>query len=87
MPAGYIAGSRYRYSYKKEFTQIHITTNRIIFTANLACIPDINIPIGKDTNGLPIGMQILETQFDELSLLQTSHFVIEEIFKTIFSII
>ena len=34
-------------------------------SANLAGIPGINIPIGNDNNGLPIGMQIMADQFNE----------------------
>jgi len=45
-----------------------------IFTtsANLAGIPGINIPIGKDQNKLPIGLQLLANQFAEDKLLQFS---------------
>ncbi|MBI1937748.1 MAG: Asp-tRNA(Asn)/Glu-tRNA(Gln) amidotransferase subunit GatA [Ignavibacteriales bacterium] len=39
-------------------------------SANLAGIPGINIPIGKNSEGLPIGMQLMANQFDELKLLQ-----------------
>ncbi len=48
-----------------------------IFTtsANLAGIPGINIPIGNNSNGLPIGMQLLANQFDESKLLQLSYFI------------
>ena len=38
-------------------------------SANLAGIPGINIPIGKDKNGLPIGMQLLANQFEEEKLV------------------
>lgn len=41
-------------------------------SANLAGIPGINIPIGNNREGLPIGMQIMAKEFDELSLLQFS---------------
>ena len=41
-------------------------------SANLAGIPGINIPIGKDKNGLPIGMQLLGKQFDEQTILKIS---------------
>jgi aspartyl-tRNA(Asn)/glutamyl-tRNA(Gln) amidotransferase subunit A len=41
-------------------------------SANLAGIPGINIPIGKNSEGLPIGMQAMAKEFDELSLLQFS---------------
>ncbi|MEW6195101.1 MAG: Asp-tRNA(Asn)/Glu-tRNA(Gln) amidotransferase subunit GatA [Bacteroidota bacterium] len=39
-------------------------------SANLAGIPGINIPIGNNSEGLPIGMQLMANQFNELSLLQ-----------------
>jgi aspartyl-tRNA(Asn)/glutamyl-tRNA(Gln) amidotransferase subunit A len=42
-------------------------------SANLAGIPGINLPYSKDSNGLPIGLQFLTRQFDELSLLQMSY--------------
>jgi aspartyl-tRNA(Asn)/glutamyl-tRNA(Gln) amidotransferase subunit A len=38
-------------------------------SANLAGIPGINIPIGKDSSGLPIGMQVMAKHFDESALL------------------
>jgi aspartyl-tRNA(Asn)/glutamyl-tRNA(Gln) amidotransferase subunit A len=42
-------------------------------SANLAGIPAINIPIGKDSAGLPIGMQLMADQFEETKLLQMSY--------------
>ena len=44
-------------------------------SANLAGIPGINIPIGKDKNGLPIGMQLLANQFEEEKLLSTAQLI------------
>lgn len=41
-------------------------------SANLAGIPGINIPIGKDNSGLPIGMQLMANQFNEDLLLSFS---------------
>jgi len=41
-------------------------------SANLAGIPGINVPIGKDKKGLPIGMQLLADQFNEEILLNVS---------------
>ncbi len=38
-------------------------------SANLVGIPGISIPIGKDKQGLPIGMQIMANQFEENKLL------------------
>lgn len=38
-------------------------------SANLAGIPGINVPIGNDNNGLPIGMQLMVDQFNEDLLL------------------
>ncbi|MFH1196524.1 MAG: Asp-tRNA(Asn)/Glu-tRNA(Gln) amidotransferase subunit GatA [bacterium] len=39
-------------------------------SANLAGIPGISIPIGADSKGLPIGLQLMAKHFDELTLLQ-----------------
>ncbi len=41
-------------------------------SANLAGIPGLNIPIGKDSNGLPIGAQFMAGQFNEQALLQAA---------------
>jgi aspartyl-tRNA(Asn)/glutamyl-tRNA(Gln) amidotransferase subunit A len=48
---------------------------------NLAGIPGINIPIAKSSEGLPIGMQLLANQFNELNLLQMSYYIQNEILK------
>ena len=52
-----------------------------IFTtsANLAGIPGINIPIGKDKNNMPIGLQLLSNQFEEEKLLQLGSTIEKEI--------
>ncbi len=44
-------------------------------SANLAGIPGISFPYTKDSNGLPIGLQFLSKQFDELSLLQMCNYI------------
>ena len=41
-------------------------------SANLVGIPGISIPIGKDKQGLPIGMQLMANQFDEVTLLSVA---------------
>lgn len=43
-------------------------------SVNLAGIPAINIPIGFDSNDLPIGVQLIANQFEENLLLQTVKF-------------
>ncbi len=44
-------------------------------SANLAGIPGISIPCGKDKLGLPIGLQILGKQFDEATVLRVADFL------------
>ncbi len=48
-----------------------------VFTvsANLAGIPGLSIPCGKDAKGLPIGLQILGKRFDESTILRTGDFL------------
>ncbi|RME16062.1 MAG: Asp-tRNA(Asn)/Glu-tRNA(Gln) amidotransferase GatCAB subunit A, partial [Bacteroidetes bacterium] len=48
-----------------------------IFTtsANLAGIPAMSIPIGFDSNRLPIGMQLMANHFKEDIILQVSNFI------------
>jgi aspartyl-tRNA(Asn)/glutamyl-tRNA(Gln) amidotransferase subunit A len=46
-----------------------------IFTvsANIAGVPGVSIPVGADSKGLPIGLQILAGDFKEQELLSFSH--------------
>lgn len=41
---------------------------------NIAGLPGISIPCGKDKDGLPIGMQILGRKFAEKTILNTAYF-------------
>jgi len=50
-------------------------------SANLAGIPGISFPYSKDSNGLPIGLQFLSKQFNELSLLQICNYIQKTILK------
>lgn len=50
-------------------------------SANLAGIPGINIPIEKDSAGLPIGMQLMANLFEEEKLLQLSYFIQNELIR------
>lgn len=45
-------------------------------SANLAGIPGISMPIGKDSNNLPIGMQLLAQQFQEETILNCSSIIL-----------
>ncbi len=44
-------------------------------SANLAGIPGISVPITKSSKGLPIGLQLLANQFNELDLLKMSYYI------------
>ena len=48
-------------------------------SANLAGIPGMNIPIGKNSENMPIGMQILSQQFDEEKIFQLASHIQNEI--------
>lgn len=41
-------------------------------SANLAGIPGINIPVGHDSQGMPIGLQLMANQFQEAALLKAA---------------
>lgn len=47
-------------------------------SVNLAGIPAMNIPIGKHSNGLPIGMQIISQKFDEEKIFQIANLIQNE---------
>jgi len=51
-----------------------------IFTvhANLAGIPAISIPNGKDAEGLAIGLQLMGREFEEAKLLAFSNYLIKQ---------
>ena len=48
-----------------------------IFTvsANLAGIPGISVPCGRDAKNLPIGLQVLGKHFDEPTVLRLASFI------------
>jgi aspartyl-tRNA(Asn)/glutamyl-tRNA(Gln) amidotransferase subunit A len=41
---------------------------------NIAGLPAISLPCGKDSKGLPIGMQIIGNKFDEAKILNMAYF-------------
>jgi aspartyl-tRNA(Asn)/glutamyl-tRNA(Gln) amidotransferase subunit A len=50
-----------------------------IFTvqASLSGMPAISLPAGNNSNGLPLGLQLLTRQFEEQELLNFSKYVLE----------
>ena len=40
---------------------------------NLAGLPGMSVPVGKDSRGLPIGMQLIGSCFQEKTLLRTAY--------------
>ena len=40
---------------------------------NLAGVPAISIPCGKDKEGMPIGLQLISKHFNESTLLQAAY--------------
>ncbi len=46
--------------------------------ANLTGIPGISLPLFVHTNGMPFGIQAMTSRFDELSLLQFSHQMMQQ---------
>ena len=47
--------------------------------ANLAGIPAVSLPLFKHSNGMPFGLQVMTSRFDEVSLFQVSHLLLEGI--------
>ena len=48
-------------------------------TANLAGIPAISLPLFRHSNGMPFGLQVMANRFDELTLLQFSHQLMQQV--------
>ena len=42
-------------------------------SANLAGLPAISVPCGKDSHGLPVGMQLIGDRFAEALLVNMAH--------------
>jgi aspartyl-tRNA(Asn)/glutamyl-tRNA(Gln) amidotransferase subunit A len=47
----------------------------LTISANLAAIPGISVPVGRDSKGLPIGMQIMGNHFAEKTILNVARAV------------
>ena len=44
-------------------------------TVNMAGLPGISVPAGLDSQGLPLGLQLIGRPFDEESLLSLGHVI------------
>ncbi|HEX2963652.1 MAG TPA: Asp-tRNA(Asn)/Glu-tRNA(Gln) amidotransferase subunit GatA [Ignavibacteriales bacterium] len=65
---------------EKSSNPLEMYLNDIYTTsANLAGIPGISVPVGSDSQGLPIGMQLMANQFDELTIMKMCRYISEEI--------
>ena len=42
-------------------------------SVNLAGLPGISIPVGTDTKGLPIGMQLIGNCFEEKTIIRAAY--------------
>ena len=48
-------------------------------SVNVAELLGISIPVGLDSNGLPIGMQLIENKFNEETILNAAYSIEKEI--------
>jgi aspartyl-tRNA(Asn)/glutamyl-tRNA(Gln) amidotransferase subunit A len=65
---------------EKSSNPLEMYLNDIYTTsANLAGIPGISIPVGNDSKGLPVGMQLMADQFDELTIMKMCRYLDEKI--------
>ena len=51
----------------------------LVIPVNMAGLPGINIPIGFDSNNMPIGMQIIGNSFEEAKIYQLASFIEKEL--------
>ncbi len=42
-------------------------------SVNLAGLPGMSVPVGKDSKGLPIGMQLIGNVFEEKTLIRAAY--------------
>mgnify|MGYP000355715013 CR=1 FL=1 len=42
-------------------------------SVNLAGLPGMSVPVGKDSKGLPVGMQLIGNVFDEKTLIRAAY--------------
>src|SRR5262249_54785778 len=55
---------------KGETEDVRLATTRFMRGINVLGIPALSIPCGKDSQGMPIGLQIVGKEFDEATVLR-----------------
>ena len=50
----------------------------LVIPVNMAGLPGMSIPIGKNSDQLPIGMHIIGASFDEATIYQLASYIEEE---------
>src|SRR4030095_3082437 len=61
---------------EKSDDPLEMYLNDIFTTAsNLSGNPAISIPVGKDNSGLPIGLQVIGKDFDEMRVLELGRYI------------
>ncbi len=65
----------FRFGEKTEDPLTMYLSDIYTVSANLAGLPGISIPCGRDVKNLPIGLQILGRRFDEETILRTADFL------------
>ena len=51
----------------------------LVIPVNMAGLPGLNIPIGFDSNHMPIGMQIIANAFEEAKIYHLASFIEKEL--------
>jgi aspartyl-tRNA(Asn)/glutamyl-tRNA(Gln) amidotransferase subunit A len=54
----------------------------LTISANLAAVPGISVPVGKDSGGLPIGLQVMGNHFAEKTILNVAK-AVESLYGTL----
>jgi aspartyl-tRNA(Asn)/glutamyl-tRNA(Gln) amidotransferase subunit A len=66
----------YKIGEKKDPVEIYLADIYTVY-ANLAGLPAISLPLFKNAQGLPFGLQVMTSQHDELSLLRLSKLMMQ----------
>lgn len=55
----------------------------LVIPVNMAGLPGINIPMGKDNNNMPIGLHIIGNRFEEAKMYQIASFLEDKLIKEV----